>query len=154
MTETLQEYVSDAIDELRDWMKDHPDEEADDIISELADSNTPVYTSTILDLAASNWEIGNVESGIGPAFDGAPTPANIAASNIYTHLLQKMHEWANALQECELCSGEGEVYDECTECFGTGRENDVDETICDLCQSMGEVPTECTECDGRGKVEA
>ena len=154
MTETLQECVSDAIDELRDWVKDNPDEEPHDTISELADSNTPIYHATILDMAASNWEIGQVESELGPAFDGTATPSNIAAANIYEHLNQKMHEWVSRLQECELCSGEGEVYDECTECLGTGRENDQDETECELCQGAGEVPTECTECEGWGKVEA
>ena len=80
---TLDELKQDAVNELREWIIENPDDDASDTIFEIADSNTPVYTYDILQLAADNWEIGTVEPDIGPAFDGTPTPVNIAAANIF-----------------------------------------------------------------------
>ena len=79
----LDELKQDAVNELREWIIENPDDDAGDAIFEIADSNTPVYTYDILQLAMDNWEIGTVEPDIGPAFDGSPTPVNIAAANIF-----------------------------------------------------------------------
>lgn len=157
MTETLEQYVSDTIDELRDWMKDNPDEEPHDTITELADCNTPIYTQTILDIAASNWEIGTVESEIGPAFDGTATPVNIAAANIYEHINMKLHEWANGLSICDTCDGDRTIDETCYGCGGTGEIEIDDGTAhmeqCAQCRGDMIETLECPDCEGWGKAE-
>ena len=79
----LDELKQDAVNELREWIIENPDDDAGDVIFEIADSSTPVYTYDILQLAADNSEIAHGEPDIGPAFDGWPTPVNIAAANIF-----------------------------------------------------------------------
>ena len=80
---TLDELKQDAVNELRGWIIENPDDDAGDVIFEIADSNTPVYTYDILQLAADNPEIAHFKPELGPAFDGSPTPVNIAAANIF-----------------------------------------------------------------------
>jgi len=81
----LDERISDAIEELEDWVKDNPgmDPDYDGTLHEIADSSTPVYNSDILDIAAEDYEMAILVPEIGPAFDGTPTPINIIAANIY-----------------------------------------------------------------------
>lgn len=55
----------------------------EDRLSEIADSAVPVYTGDILDAASEDYGLLTTEPDIGPAFDGSPTPVNIAAANLY-----------------------------------------------------------------------
>ena len=83
----LYQIVQDAVEELRDWHVDNPGEdEPHDTIHEIADSAVPVYTGDLLRLAAENIALAVDEPELGPAFDGAPTPVNIIASNVYEHV--------------------------------------------------------------------
>lgn len=59
---------------------------------EIADSNVPVYTSDIMELAADDVSLATDEPELGPAFDGSPTPANIVAANIFERLNRIAYE--------------------------------------------------------------
>jgi hypothetical protein len=80
---TLRELQNDAVEELREWCNDNPVELPHDVIHELADSITPIYTNTLMQLAAENIRLATKEPELGPAFDGSPTPVNIIAANVY-----------------------------------------------------------------------
>lgn len=92
----LQRLIDDACIELKDWMEDNPGvKEPHDAIFEIADSNTPIYNSDIMEIAAEDYEIMSSEPEIGPAFDGKPTPLNIAAANIFEAIEQGLWEYWN-----------------------------------------------------------
>ncbi len=79
--------IDDVREELRDRFEEYPDDflrnEPNDVISEIADTNTPLYTWDLMELAAENLNFATDEPELGPAFDGSPTPVNIIAANIY-----------------------------------------------------------------------
>jgi len=60
--------------------------EPGDVIHEIADGWTPLYTSDLMELAADNIRLATDEPELGPAFDGNPTPVNIVAANVYEAL--------------------------------------------------------------------
>lgn len=101
MTQSLLQVVADAIEELRDWHQDNPDErEPHDQIHQIADSSVPVYTYDLLRLAADNCHLAVDEPELGPAFDGAPTPVNIIAANVFEHIEQALWEaWSEMEDE-------------------------------------------------------
>lgn len=82
------------LDDRSYWLDD-----CHDVIFEIADSNVPVYTSTIMQYAAEDINLATDEPEIGPAFDGAPTPVNIVAANIYDALSMECWEELRDLEE-------------------------------------------------------
>jgi hypothetical protein len=62
-------------------------------LHEIANGCVPVYNADILDVAASDHDVSLREPEIGPAFDGTPTPINIAAANIYELIEEAL--WAD-----------------------------------------------------------
>jgi hypothetical protein len=89
---TLEQLKKDALEELKDNLRDYPDTDKYDMIFEIADSNTPIYTSEIMQLGADNIDLAVNEPDIGPAFDGTPTPANIVAANIFEEIQNYLYE--------------------------------------------------------------
>ena len=98
---TLREILNDAADELRDQWSDlsHRERRDLDVIHEIADSNVPIYTSDLLEVAAADISMACNEPELGPAFDGSPTPTNIIAANIYEALTDHLYGIANELQK-------------------------------------------------------
>ena len=125
----LYKMKKDALEELKESLRDYPDQDDNDRIFEIADSSVPIYTGDILQLAADNINLAIVEPEIGPAFDGTPTPVNIIAANIYEEILQEL--WS------ELDNIKEEITEECESCGdrfpeGTLKEfaNDDISTLC------------------------
>ncbi|HOF89042.1 MAG TPA: hypothetical protein PLZ36_13210 [Armatimonadota bacterium] len=87
---TLYELEREAIAELRAWREDNPDEEPHDIIAEIADTSTPVYSGDLLRLAAENLQLATNEPELEPAFDGSPTPVNVIAANVFEAIEQAL----------------------------------------------------------------
>ena len=102
MTISLQDIISGAVEELREWCKDNPDGDPVDngILNEFADGAVPVYNYDLLQLAAdlSNG-LALTEPEIGPAFDGTPTPINIIAANVYEAVEAELHEEWRRIEE-------------------------------------------------------
>lgn len=95
--DTLQDHVDSAISDFQNWLEDNPDlpdreQQAHDVLHEIADMATPVYNRTALRIAADNLaEIGAAECEM--YFEGSDvTPARIAQGNIYEHIYGKLHE--------------------------------------------------------------
>ncbi len=66
----------------------------DDRIMEIVDSSVPIYTATLMEMAADNISLAVDEPEVGPAFDGSPTPVNIVAANVYEALMEAaFDEW-------------------------------------------------------------
>ncbi len=84
--------VRDRADELRE------DVYPEDILHEIADTSVPVYTSSLMDMAADNIGLAVDEPELGPAFDGSPTPVNIIAANVFEALQQVAYEEWQAIQ--------------------------------------------------------
>ena len=87
---TITALESDARDELRDRWTNYREDFAggceSGVIHEVADSMVPVYTSQLLELANEDNGLATDEPELGPAFDGAPTPVNVIAANVYERL--------------------------------------------------------------------
>lgn len=104
MTNKWQDILNDAEEEFKELIEDkdpqerldylEQDEPHDDIF-EIADSNVPVYTGDLLELAADNYDLAFNEPEIGPAFDGSPTPINIIAANVFEGIEHHLWEWWN-----------------------------------------------------------
>lgn len=87
-----------------------------DVISEIADTNTPIYTYNILQYAVNNLNLATDEPEIGPAFDGTPTPINIIAANIYEAIAADLWEyWNDELEEMSQEEPEEETEEETEE---------------------------------------
>ena len=94
------------LEDARDTLKDEYDlldaQYPDDYIFEVADGSVPVYTADLLEYGSANWELLTTEPGIGPAFDGSPTPINIIAANIYEAVSNYLHgELDSIIEELE-----------------------------------------------------
>lgn len=80
----------------------------DDMLHEMADSQVPIYTSDLMDLAASDIDLATTTPEAGPGFDGTPTPTNIIAANVYERLWAAASaEWTDIQSETEDCSNCG-----------------------------------------------
>ncbi len=82
-----------------------------DIISEVADGACPIYTHTIMQLAANNTELATEESEL-----GGTTPLEIITQNIYCALEAAQYEWWRANkdeleEECRTIVDAEEVFD-------------------------------------------
>ena len=88
--DTLRELEKDVLEELAERLEEYAEVDNGevtfiqldewDIFHEIADSNVPIYTYDILKLASDNLFLATSEPELGPAFDGEPTPVNIAIS--------------------------------------------------------------------------
>lgn len=107
----LYEAVKSAIDELKEWIIENPDEyEPHDVISELADSYVPVYTNQLLEWSMENFELATNIPEIGAAFDGKNTPINLIAANIYEYIESKLWDkWDNGNLRDELLEGKDKI---------------------------------------------
>ena len=94
-----QEMLNSAVKELKERLQEDPDYDEGDLIHEIADSNTPIYNSDILQMAAENMFLALNEPDIGPAFDGSPTPINIIAANIYEAIEQELWDKLEDIKE-------------------------------------------------------
>ena len=142
MSRDLQDLIDGAIEEFKDRIADNPDYyrgggEPHDDISEIADSSVPVYHSDLLELAIGDNELATSEPEIGPAFDGAPTPVNIIAGNVYEAIEAGLWEYWNenkdeiTAERCCLCDKpqfEGDDTCEC-KCPSCGEDCFDDSTI-------------------------
>lgn len=90
MAETMREYEDLARESVRDAFGYDPEYVHDlhDLAHEVADSCVPVYTDQLLELAADNYNLAVDTPELGPAYDGAPTPINIIAANVYERLYE------------------------------------------------------------------
>ena len=84
---TLRDCINGAVEDLNDHLDRGDDPWNGDthhMIHELADDAVPIYNKDILSIATNDLgEIGCTVPENGPAFDGTPTPVNVAAANIY-----------------------------------------------------------------------
>lgn len=115
--ETLQGRIYLALEELDDHIErlegdelasflDSPDYSG--TLHEIADGCVPVYNADILDVAASDHNVSLREPECGPAFDGTPTPVNIAAANIYELISEALYaDIERRKEELEVDSEEG-----------------------------------------------
>ena len=86
----LKKLIADAVEEFEEVRRDHAGD-LWDLATEIADSNVPVYTYELAQWGAHNVnELMLAEPDIGPAFDGAPTPTNIIAANIYEAIYNRL----------------------------------------------------------------
>ena len=98
MSESLYNLKEEAIGSFKEQLfdRDHDDlltmcrkDNPDDMITEIADSAVPVYTGTILKLAANDIELATEPSEL----RGEGTPIEIITDNIYCALRAAQHEW-------------------------------------------------------------
>ena len=99
------DYLAMAREEATNAIEYDHDADPSDVAHDVADSCTPVYNSTILQLAADNVNALALEAPDCIAFDGSPTPVNIIAGNIYEALYQEAFEAAEKAIE-ELGDGD------------------------------------------------
>ncbi len=92
----LQQSVRDEIRDEADALMD--DAYPEDRLTEMVDSWVPVYSSELLDLAADNNELAINEPEI-LAFDGAATPINAIAGNVYEGLMAVAYAEWDAIQD-------------------------------------------------------
>ena len=106
--ETLAGLVADVLEGFRIDLQNQYDsdedrlamlEEPHDTVHEYADSGVPVYTGSLMQLAASDNNLATNTPEIGPAFDGSPTPVNIVAANVYEVLSEELFTEAVRLKE-------------------------------------------------------
>ena len=102
MKDNLYTYSNDVRAELHERLEEITNNEPHDVISEIADTNVPIYNHDLLQLAADNMNLALVEPELGPAFDGSPTPINIIAANVYEYLTTELwDEWETIQEELE-----------------------------------------------------
>lgn len=96
MPKTLYELEQSALEEFQskffeeEW--DTDDDEASDIISEIADGRIPIYTYEVLEVAMSNLRLACDSPKI-YGWDWKPSPSELIQANIYEHLQSKLFEW-------------------------------------------------------------
>jgi len=95
----LEQSARKSMAEALDYDQDDGPSEPHDLIAELADSLTPVYTSDLLELAADHSAFTTDEPELGPAFGGEPTPVNIIAANVYEYLTAVLWDEFKALTD-------------------------------------------------------
>lgn len=101
MSKSLHGIVEDAKEELLDNLVNYGDwpRYPQDKITEVTDSNVPIYTSDLLRLGARHLHLATSTPELGPAFDGSPTPANIIAANIFEHIQGELYTYLHELEE-------------------------------------------------------
>lgn len=105
MSESLDETIQTAIDDLDEWLKDNHGLEPHDAIHEIADSSVPVYTYDLMELAMDNFDLVTQEPSMGPAFDGKQTAINIIAANVYEYISEELFDHYYADREGRFLCG-------------------------------------------------
>lgn len=105
MTDTMHDLEREIRQEIRDEATEILAETyPEDRITEMVDGSVPIYTSTLMELAASDPWLATHEPEI-LAFDGTPTPANAVAGNVYGRLMEAaMNEWEKVKDEADDCA--------------------------------------------------
>lgn len=86
-----------AISDLKDWIDEQlelgnePEDEAHDIIFELADGAVPIYTADLLEAALDNLWLAAEQPEI-LAWGGEPTATNCIAGNIFQDATNELWE--------------------------------------------------------------
>ena len=103
MEKTKKYYTEDliegAIEDLQDriqWCKEEKEDyEIDDLISETADNNIPIYTYDLLQYASNNFDL------IEPSdlCSDSPSVTQIITANIYEVLTEALYEYINEQNE-------------------------------------------------------
>ena len=84
----LNDLISDTIDEFKEEYKNYSD--INDAITEIADSNTPIYYYDIAQYLANNFNLGHTES----EFE-SKEPFKIITDNIYNELHNALYNYVN-----------------------------------------------------------
>ena len=105
MVNDLQDIIDGAVEELKEWCRENPDDDPtyNGTLHEFVDGAVPVYNYDLLQIAAdlSNG-VALTEPEVGPAFDGTSTPINIIAANVYEAVEAALwEEWRRAQEERE-----------------------------------------------------
>ena len=96
MPKTLYELEQGALEEFQskffegEW--DTDDDEASDIISEIADSRIPIFTYQVLEVAISDLWLAYDSPEI-YGWSCKISPLQLIQANIYEHLQSKLFEW-------------------------------------------------------------
>ena len=103
MEKTKKYYTEDliegAIEELKDRIQeekeDYLENSNDDLISEIADNNIPIYTYDLLQYASNNFDL------IEPSdlCSDSPSVTQIITANIYEVLTEALYEYINEQNE-------------------------------------------------------
>jgi hypothetical protein len=97
----IRQELRDEADEL--FAEQYPD----DRITEMVDGSVPVYTSTLMAIAAADPYLATEVPEI-LAFDGTPTPVNAVAGNVYQRLMAAaQEEWKAMTDEADNCDNCG-----------------------------------------------
>lgn len=88
MADLKQAAREDLVERMRGEWPGHND--ACDMATECADEMTPIHTSELMALA-SDSEVWNHESELGPARDGKPTIENLVTTAVYELLSNYLH---------------------------------------------------------------
>jgi len=120
----IEELKKECIEELKDAILEY-DSDPYDLMSEIADSNVPVYNWDLLEYAQNDLWLSCETPDI-LAFDGTPTAVNCIAGTIYQELYSAMNQVLDDILEekenqsrCEFCQYETDDLDSeghCPEC--------------------------------------
>ena len=94
-----EDLIEEAIEDLQDriqWCKEEKEDyEIDDLISETADNNIPIYTYDLLQYASNNFDL------IEPSdlCSDSPSVTQIITANIYEVLTEALYEYINEQNE-------------------------------------------------------
>ena len=94
-----EDLIEEAIEDLQDriqWCKEEKEDyEIDDLISEIADNNIPIYTYDLLQYASNNFDL------IEPSdlCSDSPSVTQIITANIYEVLTEALYEYINEQNE-------------------------------------------------------
>ena len=91
----MQEIYDQATDDIDDrikWCeKEEEDYEIDDLITEVADNNIPIYTYDLLQYASNDFDLIQPND----LCSDSPSVTQIITSNIYEVLIQALYEYIN-----------------------------------------------------------
>ena len=90
---SLNDLISDSIDELKENYKEYSDIE--DAINEIADSNTPIYYWDIFQYLAHNNELMHLNDEFGSYSDNETNISNMIQSNIFYAIEEKIYDYCN-----------------------------------------------------------
>ena len=97
-----EDLIESAIDELQDRLKEEEIEikegwETEDIVSEIADNNIPIYTYDLLQYASNNFDLIQPSELQGDN----PTVISIITANIYEILTEELYAYVTTIQDKE-----------------------------------------------------
>jgi len=100
MTQSLEQIIGTAKEELQEQLANEPDMEyPEDRIHEITDNCCLLPNHHYLELAAANIGLAMNEPECGPAFDGKATPISIICANLYERINQELFELLCEIKE-------------------------------------------------------